>query len=318
MTLKELELKQKFVMLLIFSFAALSIIGCENLTKSVMDSVEQTEIPTKDIPETYAIALVQQAIDKYKTDGADATATFYHDPANVDGQWYVFITDKDDIFVAHPLAQHFLGKDIKEIDSIDGSPLGENIAMATESGLWTEYLWPNPETNKLEIKRTWSIRYEGYLFATGYYVPWTPDSSTVVKATKDNPEAYTREIVLEAIGRYEAIGIEATATYYNDKANIDGQWYVFITGENDSFVAHAPRPDFIGTDLKNVVGDDGTLIGENIAKATSIGLWVEYMWPNPENMTVERKRTWAIRHDGYLFGSGYYVPILADIEVEMN
>ena len=102
-----------------------------------MDSVEQTEIPTKDTPETYAIALVQQAIDKYKTDGADATATFYHDPANVDGQWYVFITDKDDIYIAHPLAQHFLGKDIKEIGSIDGSPIGTNIAMSTESGLWT-------------------------------------------------------------------------------------------------------------------------------------------------------------------------------------
>ncbi|RKU28629.1 hypothetical protein C6497_07660 [Candidatus Poribacteria bacterium] len=311
-------MKQKFVILLIFTFAVLSIIGCEKLTSSIVDSVEETDIPTKDMPETYAIALVQQAIDKYQTEGAEATAAFYHDPANVDGQWYVFITDKDDIFVAHPLAQHFLGKDIKETDSIDGTPLGKNIAMATEDGLWTDYLWPNPETNKLEIKRTWSRRYDGYIFSTGYYVPWTPDPSTVVKATKDNPEAFTREIVLKAIARYEAIGIEATATYYNDKANIDGQWYVFITGENDSFVAHAPRPDFIGTDLKDVIGEDGTPVGENIAKATSTGLWVEYMWPNPENMMEELKRTWAIRHDGYLFGSGYYEPSIDDSDQEMN
>lgn len=311
-------MKQIFVLLLTFSLIALCVIGCEKITKSLIDSVEQTEIPTKDNPETYALALVQQAIDKYKTDGADSTANFYHDPVNVDGQWYVFMTDKDDIFVAHPLVQHFLGKDIKKIDSVDGSPIGVNISMATESGRWTEYLWPNPETNKLEIKRTWSIRYDGYLFATGYYVPWTPDPTTVVEATKDNPEAFTREIVLVAIARYEVLGIEATATYYNDKANIDGQWYVFITGENDSFVAHAPRPDFIGTDLKNVVGDDGTQIGINIAKATGIGLWTEYMWPNPESMTVERKRTWAIRHDGYLFGSGYYEPSTEASEQDMN
>lgn len=311
-------MRQKFVMLLILSLAALYIIGCEKITKSLMDSVEETEIPTKDNPESYAIALVQQAVDKYQVEGADATAAYYHDPANIDGQWYVFITDKDDIYVAHPLAQHFLGKDIKEIDSIDGTPVGANIAMATESGHWTEYLWPNPETNKLAIKRTWSIRYDGYIFSTGFYKPWNPDPSTVVKATRDNPEPYTRDLVLEALARYEAIGIEETATHYNDKANIDGQWYVFITGENDSFVAHAPRPDFIGTDLKDVVGEDGTPVGVNIAKATNTGLWIEYMWPNPENMMDELKRTWAIRHDGYLFGSGYYEPSMEDSEEEMN
>ena len=106
--------------------------------------------------------------------------------------------------------------------------------------------------------------------------------------------------------------------YYNDPANIDGQWYVFITGENDMFVAHAPRQDFIGTDLKDVVGDDGFRLGAEIAKATGTGHWTEYLWPNPATGEVELKRTWSIRHDGYLFGSGYYEPAAEDAASEAN
>ena len=102
---------------------------------------------------------------------------------------YVFITDETDLFVAHPLAPGFVGQDIKTIQGIDGSPVGAEIALATEEGIWTSYLWPNPATNKLGSKRTWSIRQEGYLFGSGYYVPWNPDPSTVVKATKGMPEA---------------------------------------------------------------------------------------------------------------------------------
>ena len=113
-------------------------------------------------------------------------------------------------------------------------------------------------------------------------------------------------------------GIDATVAYYNDPANIDGQWYAIITDENDIYVAHAPRPDFIETDLKDIPGLDGSPLGVEIAKATGSGLWIEYLWPNPESGEVELKRTWAIRHDGYLFGSGYYEPMAEDTAPEAN
>ena len=71
-------------------------------------------------------------------------------------------------------------------------------------------------------------------------------------------------------------GLKATAAYYNDKANIDGQWYVFITDADDMFVAHAPSPDLVGTDLKDVLGLDGSrMLGVEIASATEMGLWIE-------------------------------------------
>ena len=278
------------------------------MTKPMMDAVTPTDMPTMDDPETFAMTLVQGAVDLYKTEGREAIIAYHNSPASINGQWYVFITDENNIYLAHPVKPEFVGRDITQIPGIDGTLIGVEIAMATSDGRWTEYLWPNPETNKLEQKRTWSIRHDGYLFAAGYYEPWGPDPATLPAVSKEDPAAFTYAIILAAIARYEFEGLEATATYYNDPANIDGQWYVFITGEHDTFVAHAPRPDFVGTDLKDVIGPDGSPVGVNIAKATGIGLWIEHLWPNPESGEVESKRTWAIRHDGYLFGSGYYEP----------
>ena len=307
------------LILLLIGFAAINISGCDRpMTESMMDAVTPPEMPTTDDPEAFTVAFVQAAIDLYKAEGAEATATYYNDPANIQGQWYVFMTDENDLYLAHPLAPRFLGKDIKTIPGLDRSPLGVEIAMATTEGRWIEYLWPNPDTNKLGQKRTWAIRHDGHLFASGYYEPWGPDPATLTPASKDNPVVFTRGFVVAAIARYEFEGLEATAAYYNDKANIDGQWYVFITDADDMFVAHAPMQELIGTDLKDVMGLDGSALGVEIAKATETGLWIEYLWPNPESGMDEMKRTWAIRHDGYLFGSGYYEPAAEDATPTME
>ena len=284
----------------------MSITGCENL----IGVMEHSYKPTTAQPEAFTVAFVQEAIELYKTQGRDAVIAYYNAPQNIEGQWYVFVTDENDLFVAHVLAPDLIGEDIKTVRTLTELSVGEDIAKATEEGRWTEYLWPNPETDKLEQKRTWSIRYDGYLFGSGYYEPWAPDPASLLTASKDNPEAYTRSLVLSAIARYESEGRDATVTYYNDPERIDGQWYVFITDEDDFFVAHPVRQDFVGTDLKDIVGSDGYELGVEIAKATGIGLWVDYLWPNPENGNEERKRTWAIRHDGYLFGTGYYQPTI--------
>ena len=296
--------------LLVVGLTAFGITGCErSMEKPMVESITATETPTADDPEAFAVALAQAAIDLYKMEGREAAIAYHNSPASIDGQWYVFITDENDLFVAHPGAPGFLGRDMKDIPGLDGSLIGVDIAMATEAGHWTEYLWPNPDTNKLEQKRTWSIRYDGYLFASGYYAPWSPDPAMLLTVSKDNPKAFTHAAVLAAVARYELGGRDAVAAHYNDPASIDGQWYVFITDENDIFVAHAPRQDLLETDLKDIIGLDGErMLGVEIASATPLGLWIEYLWPNPATGENEQKRTWAIRHDGYLFGSGYYEP----------
>ena len=301
-------------MLSIIGLIGAGLTGCDRpMTESMMDTVTPPEMPTTDDPEAFTVAFVQAAVDLYKSEGRDAAIAHYNDPASVEGQWYVFITDENDTFVSHAPAPELIGGDLKATLAIDGADTGVEVAMATEVGRWTEYLWTNPATNKLGNKRTWSIRHDGYLFGAGYYAPWSPDPATLLAAaTKDDPEDYTRAVVLAAIALYEKDGLEAVTTHYNDKASIDGQWYVFITDPDDIMIAHAPRPDFIGRDNKTILGLDGKrMLGAEIAQATSRGLWIEYVWVNPANDMEETKRTWAIRHNGYLFGSGYHQPVAA-------
>ena len=303
-------MKNYCTLLLILSLVVIGITGCDNLTGIVGDSYRTP----MDEPEAFTLAFVKEAIELYKTQGRDAVIAHYNDPKSVEGQWYVFITDEKDSIVSHATAPELIGSDIKSILSVDGLPTGVEVAKATEKGRWTEYLWPNPKTNKLGQKRTWSIRYDGYLFGSGYYAPWAPDPASLLTATKDNPEAYARSLVLAAIARYERDGRAATVTYYNDPARVDGQWYVFINDEKDIVVSHPVRQDFVTnkTDLKDIVGSDGFKLGVELAKATGTGRWVDYLWPNPASGKEEQKRSWAIRHDGYLFGTGYYQPVSTD------
>ena len=136
---------------------------------------------------------------------------------------------------------------------------------------------------------------------------------------QSNPAAFTQEFVQAALDRYDREGREATLAYYNDRASIYdngaftagvyGQWYMFIIDENDLFVAHPVMPELIGRDVKTIVGSDGYELGKEIATATETGHWIHYLWPNPAAGGVEGpKHTWAIRHDGLIFGAGYYGP----------
>ena len=120
---------------------------------------------------------------------------------------------------------------------------------------------------------------------------------------------FTRDFVQAALDRYDSEGREATIAYYNSQASIEGEWYVFIIDENDLIVSHPVMPDLIGQDVKTIVGSDGYELGKEIATATEDGHWIHYLWPNPAADGIkEPKHSWAVRHDGLIFGSGYYGP----------
>ena len=146
-----------------------------------------------------------------------------------------------------------------------------------------------------------------------------------------NPAAFTQDFVQDALDRYDRDGREATLAYYNDRASthsgnsltrdIYGPWDMFIIDENDLIVSHPFRPELIGQDIKTIVGSDGYGLGKEIAKATEAGHWIHHLWPHPDGPSAypgtptprdetcaeeEPKRSWAARHDGLIFVSGYY------------
>ena len=133
---------------------------------------------------------------------------------------------------------------------------------------------------------------------------------------KASPIEYTRFFVEKAVSRYETQGLDATLAYYNRAESVDGQWYVFIIGENNLVIGH-PDPHRLGLDLKGWVGTDanGYNFGREMLSTTEEGKWVAYVYQNPESGdlgpdhtgAVELKNVWVVRHDGLLFASGWYV-----------
>ena len=136
----------------------------------------------------------------------------------------------------------------------------------------------------------------------------------VAAPSQSDPAAYTKFVVAEAIARYEAEGLDDVLAHYNSPSSVDGQWYVFIIDGDDTVIGHYD-PDRRGLDVKGWVGTDinGYNFGPEMLAATEAGRWVPYVYVNPAQGTLgdqgafELKNAWVVRHDGLLFGSGWYI-----------
>ena len=168
------------------------------------------------------------------------------------------------------------------------------IEAATEEGSWFMTRGINPVTKQEEPRRVLVILHDGLVFSASH--------SALVEDVTDS----VKEYVSKAIAKYDNDGLDATITHYNGQGSLDGQFYLFLIGEDDIYLAHPIFPHLIGTDIKDVVGSDGQELGKEIAQATEEGVWVEYLWPHPVSRQEQQKVTWAIRHDGLIFASGYY------------
>ena len=250
---------------------------------------------------------VNRAIATYEENGLETTIAQYNSADSLDGQFYLFLIGADDLYLAHPIFPHLIGTDIKDAVGSDEQELGKEIAQATGEGIWVEYLWPHPVSRNEQQKVTWAVRHDGLIFASGYYAGG-PESGPPAWQNAD-PQEYTVEYVARAIERYERDGLESMLNYYNSVASFEGEWYLFATDENDVYHVHPLLSQLIGTDIKDVVGSDGYELGKELAKATEEGVWVEYLWPHPVTLKEVPKAGYAVRHDGMLFASGFYVPV---------
>ncbi len=254
----------------------------------------------------YTVAMVEKAIRLHDAKGREATLDYYNSSESVDGEWYIFIADENDEIVAHPNPD-VLGESLHGPTGVDitGYRHGEVIASATEEGMWVDYIFLNLASGNQEYKHTWVVRHDGLIFASGWY-QILPDLSQSAPTKADRP-GYTAAMVEQALQRYEAEGREATVDYYNTPESVDGEWYIFIFDESDRLISHA-NPDLLGMDLKGDLGVDvtGYRFGDLMLTATEEGMWVDYLFLNLATGNQEYKHSWVVRHDGLLFGSGWY------------
>ena len=251
--------------------------------------------PPKSAPAEYTRFVVEEAIARYEDQGLEDTLAHYNRPQSIDGQWYVFIIDEDDLVIAHPDPER-LGLDLNGWVGTDanGYQFGPEMLSATEEGKWVSYVYRNPASGGIgsgdfELKNVWVKKHDGLLFASGWYIDADQFTKLLVSVAVDR----FRQGGLAATVAYFAspgsvlAGLEAAIAYYNAAETVDGRWFAFIGDPNGKIVAHSD-PSLIG-------GDTQDLFGSESFEATEAGGWVE----------SESLRVWVAGYDGYVFGSGW-------------
>ena len=270
------------------------------LTRNQVGRMARALEMTADDPAAYTQAFVEAAVSRYESTGRDATVAHYNTAESVNGQWYVFIVDENDVIISHATVPGNVGRDIKTINGVDSWPIGRAIVRAASpEGGWLTYYFANPATGETELKHSWLARHDGLIFGSGWYeTPPDPISE---------PGAYTQLVVERAIQLHKTLGRQAALEYYHSRRSVDGAWYVFAI-ENNRVIAHPVDRTLIGQSL---LGPDGTDIrgknfGAELVQADESGSWVEYVYINRNDNKHERKHSWVVKHDGIIYGSGWY------------
>ena len=261
------------------------------------DSAARASAPPKWEAAEYTKHFVKTAIIKYDAEGLDATVDYYNTKESVDGQWYMLIFDQDDMMLAHAANPDLVGHPASVSVGPNNYPAGEAVvAAAEEDGAWFSYTFINPSSGTVEVKHSWMVEYDGLTFGSSWFERGP---------SKSDAPAYTRAFVGRTIELNDAVGLEDTVVYYNNRESVDGQWYVFIIDEDGYTIGHH-NPMFRGRDPSLRVDATGYFYGDDLLGATESGRWVDYVLLNPETESDRLKHTWAVRHDGLIFASGWY------------
>ena len=268
------------------------------LTRAEVEEIVRAaiaSIPSRGAPADYTQYFVDSAIARYETQGLEATLAHYNRAESVDGQWYVFIIDENDLVIGHPDPQR-LGLDLKGWvgTDVNGYEFGPEMLAADEGGKWVSYVYRNPEsggigTGEFELKNVWVEKHDGLLFASGWYIDADAFTEMLVAVAVDRfrEEGLAGTIAYFASPGSALAGLEEAIAYYNSAETVDGQWFAFIGDPNGKIVGHS--------DISKIGGDTQDLFDEETFHATEAGVWV----------TSDTLRVFVAGYDGHVFGSGW-------------
>ena len=117
-----------------------------SLIEQMQQQSEAAEsVPLKSTPSDYTKSFVRAAIGRYESDGLEATLAYYNTQESIDGQWYMFIMDQENMMLAHAANPDLVGRPVSAAVGTNGYPAGEAVAaVADEDGAWFGYTFINP------------------------------------------------------------------------------------------------------------------------------------------------------------------------------
>jgi hypothetical protein len=119
-----------------------------------------------------AQAMVKKAIDFYRKKGREAALQEFARPDGpfIDRELYIIVHTMEGVCLAH-VNPPIRGKDMSEERDLDGKYFTRERLEAAKSDAsgWQEYKYFNPETHKVELKRTYWEKHDNLVFACGAY-----------------------------------------------------------------------------------------------------------------------------------------------------
>ncbi len=115
--------------------------------------------------------MVARAISAYEAQG-EAAFVAMNPPSTEfrDRDLYVFVIGPDNIIVANGQDASRVGNDLTQVVDSTGKAFGqEMIEKANEEGVWIDYFWRDPLTEKDVQKSSWMVRHDDYIFGCGIY-----------------------------------------------------------------------------------------------------------------------------------------------------
>ncbi len=119
---------------------------------------------------TEAKALAERAIQHIKDVG---TARAFTDFTAKVGKWqsrdlYVFVIGFDGTILAHGSSKAVVGKNMLDVTDVNGKAFTKEMAelMKAKGSGWTDYMYSDPLTHKIEAKSSYGIRipnFEGFV-----------------------------------------------------------------------------------------------------------------------------------------------------------
>ena len=241
-------------------------------------------------PEAVSVETVDAAIALYKTHGEEAfdritwqsvRPEIIYPFAHVAETWelvaHAAVPERVGVCCAAPIAAS------NDLDAARQD-------LEQNPGIWLEYTFYNPISERYEYKRAWFSTYDGYTFAAGYYYGNFEQLESVIQ---------------KAIGLYDTEGGDAAFASINTMMNDGTDYPIILDGETLEIVAHGQNPGLVGTGFfSSAVG--ASLLADKIkADLRSDGdtAVITYNVFDLATASVSSQTVLAQLHDGYIFAA---------------
>lgn len=244
------------------------------------------------------------AAHRLQQQGLTALAEFNSDPRWVAGPTYLFMGDTESLhIVAHGGNADFIGQELGDLVDVDGVLMMQEfrrILRHHDEG-HVYYTFANPATGAEERKASYVRRVpldgRDYFLGAGLYLP--------AETCRDLPLARdidTREELQQYVRCARLLvderGEQAFELFLHHPQWIGGSTYIFVSSGVDCRNLVYPldyrADDTLRCDIEDAAGN---LLNQDIRDmaASEAGEgWVDYVWLNPANETVEPKHSYII------------------------